>query len=125
MGLVVAVGTVLERAQLLEALALLEHAARQPDKAVEGLAPIGVEADMLVMRSLAPGYHRLAEIERAGRPSRVDKPGDDLVDAGIGERSLVLDQGGECRDVSVRVGEAVKCRPNRGGIQQRQIALDV
>src|SRR6516225_3230980 len=77
--------TALERAQLLEVFALFEHAAWEPDKALEGLPPIGVEPDMLVMRSCSPWYHCLAEIERAGRSGRVGKAGNDLVDAGIRE----------------------------------------
>src|SRR6516225_10471865 len=81
-----------ERAQLLEPFALFEHAARQPDKAFEGLAAIGVEPDMLVMRPIAPGYRRFAEVQRAGWPGRVDKTGNDLVDAGVGECGWVLDQ---------------------------------
>ena len=58
-----------ERAQLLEPLALFEHAARQRDKALERGAAIGVEPDMLVMRAVAPRHRGLAEIERARRPA--------------------------------------------------------
>src|SRR5438128_1161219 len=70
----------LERAQLLEAFALFEHAARQRDEPLERLSPIGIEPDMLVMRTFAPRDDRLAEIERARRSGRVCKGGDDLVD---------------------------------------------
>src|SRR6516225_12207822 len=96
-----------ERAQLLEVLALFEHAARQLDKALEGLAAIGVEADMLVMRPFTPGHHRLAEIKRAGRSGWVGKAGDDLVDAGTRECCRVRDYRGERGDVGIRVGEAI------------------
>src|SRR6266436_3942606 len=65
----------LERAQLLEMLALFEHAPRQSDEAFESLAPIGVEPDMFVMRPGTPGHNRLAEIERARRPGRIGKAG--------------------------------------------------
>ena len=43
-----------ERAQLLEPLALFEHAARQRDEPLERGAAIGVEPDMLVMRARRP-----------------------------------------------------------------------
>src|SRR5215831_14426800 len=56
----------LERAQLLEALAPLERALRQRDVALERRTPVSVEPDVVVVRSLAPGHHGAAEIERAG-----------------------------------------------------------
>src|SRR5215831_16723122 len=69
-----------ERAQLLEPFALFEYPPRQGDKPLERSAPVGVEADMLVMRPLSPRHDRLAEIERPRRLVRVDKAGHDLVD---------------------------------------------
>src|ERR1700730_11518182 len=59
-----------ERAQLLEVLALFQHATRQPDESLERPASIGIEPDMLVMRSRPPRYDGFAEIERARRPHR-------------------------------------------------------
>src|SRR5262249_4321228 len=102
-----------ERAQLLETLTLLEDAARQPDKAFERRAAIGVKPDMFVMGSLAPRHRRLAEIERSRWAGRVDKAGDDLVDAGVGERGGVLDHGGEGRDIDFRIGEPSDCHLHR------------
>src|SRR5262249_4422681 len=114
-----------ERAQLLEAFALFEHAPWQSDKALQRLAPIGIKPDVLVMRPISPWHHRLAEIERARRLARVGKAGNHLVDAGIGEGGFVFDYRGECGDVDLRVGEARKRHPNRGRIEKREIALDV
>src|SRR5580704_4415971 len=54
----------LERAQLLEALPPLERTLRQRDVALERLAPVGVEPDVMVVRPLAPGHDGAAEIER-------------------------------------------------------------
>src|ERR1700752_3894915 len=62
-----------EGAQLLETLALFEHAAGQPHKPLERSTPVGVDPDMLVMRSGTPRHDSLAEIERAGRAGRVGK----------------------------------------------------
>ena len=80
---------------------------------------------MLVMRPVAPGHDRLGEIERAGRPRRVGKAGDDLVDAGVVERGLVGDDRAQRRDVDFGVGEPGRGDPDRRGIERRQIALDV
>src|SRR5216684_4354753 len=63
----------LERTQLLEMLALFEHTPRQSDEPFERLAPISVEPDMLVMRTLPPRHDGFAEIERPRRPGRVGK----------------------------------------------------
>src|SRR5215470_2476489 len=93
-----------ERAQLLEMLALFKNAPRQSDKALEGLASIGVEPDMLVVRPIAPRHHRLAEIERASGSGRVDKSSNHLVDASISKRAFVLDHGGERSDVGFGIG---------------------
>src|SRR6267378_5232725 len=64
-----------ERAQLLEMLALFEHATRQSDELLERGASISIEPDMLVMRSRPPRHDRLAEIERARWPHRIGKTG--------------------------------------------------
>src|SRR6185436_15669175 len=57
---------VLERAQLLQALALLEQALRQRDEALESLAAIRIEADVMIDRALARRHGRAAEVVRAG-----------------------------------------------------------
>ncbi len=101
-------------AQLFEPLALFEDPARQGDKTVERGAAIGVKADMLVMRPLAPRHRRLAEIERAGRTARVGKPHRDLVDAGVGEGRRIGDLGRQRRDVGVGFGERRQRGPDRG-----------
>ena len=106
-------------------LPLLEDAARQPDKPFERGAAIGVEPDMLVMRPGPPRHDGLAEVERARRPLRIGEAGDDLVDAGIGERRFVLDDCGQRRNVGLGVGEAIDGDANRPRIQQRQIALHI
>src|SRR3954447_23874456 len=54
-----------EGAQLLKALALLQWRRRQPDETGQGGAPIGVEADMVVKRPVAP---------RRGGPGEVQRP---------------------------------------------------
>src|SRR5689334_14757481 len=55
----------LERTQLLQPLAPLEDAGRQRDVALERLAAIGVEADMVVVRAVAARHGGAAEIEGA------------------------------------------------------------
>ena len=114
-----------ERAQLFEPLALFENAARQGHKAVERGAAIGVEADMLVMRSVAPRHRRLAEIERARRTGPVGEPGRDLVDAGVGERRRIGDLGRQGRDIGVGFAERRQRDADRGGIEHRHVALDI
>src|SRR5215471_10111984 len=114
-----------ERAQLLETLALFEHAPGQTDKALERLASIGVEPDMLVVRSFSPRHYRLAEIERACGLARVNKSSNHLVDAGIRECGLVFDYRSERGDVDFGVRKAGKRHANCCGIQEGQIALYV
>ena len=60
----------LERAQLLQPLALLERRRRQGDEACQRRAPIGVNADMMVMRSVARRHGQAAEVERAADRGR-------------------------------------------------------
>ena len=59
----------LQRAQLLELLALLQRRRRQRDEALQRGAAIGVEADMMVERAVAIGRRGAGEIERA-QPAR-------------------------------------------------------
>ena len=55
----------LERAQLLEPLALLQRRGRQRDEALERRAAIGVEADVVIERAVAVRRGGAGEIERA------------------------------------------------------------
>ena len=81
----------LERTKLLEAFSLLEHAPRQPDKAIKRRPAIGVEPDMLVVLPRPPRDDRLAEVEGTRRPTRIGKPNSHLVNARVIECLWVHD----------------------------------
>ena len=100
----------LQRAQLLEPLALLERRGRQLDEALEGGAAVGIEPDVMVERPLPVGRGGAGEIERAqpGRRRPASRP--TFTTFGL-SRSSVADLGGERRDVDGRVGE----RPSAAG----------
>jgi len=66
---------VLQRAQLLEALALLEGPARQRHEALERRAAIGVEPDMVVVRPGTRRDGRAARNTARGRSARRPRPG--------------------------------------------------
>src|SRR4051794_25196902 len=80
----------LERPQLLEAFAPLERARRQRHEALERGAPIGVEADVMIMRPRPPGRGRAGEIERA-QPVFSDWRADHLDHVGISPLALLVD----------------------------------
>ena len=91
----------LERAQLLQLLALLERRGRQRDEARERRAAIGVEADMMQQRALAPRRRRAGKIERA-QPAGADRRPDRLDDVGIVALLGARDRRRERRDVDLR-----------------------
>ena len=64
----------LQRAQLLELLALLQRRGRQRDEALQRRAAIGVEADVVVERPVARGRGGAGEIERAQPPGPIGEP---------------------------------------------------
>src|SRR5664279_3920745 len=67
----------LDRPELLELLAQFQHGGRQPDVTLQGLPAIGVEADMMIARSVAPWRRGAGEVKRA-QPPRADRRADRL-----------------------------------------------
>ena len=115
---------VLQRAQLLEALALLQRRLRQADETVERAAAIGVDADMVIERALAIGRGGAGEIQRP-QPARRDLAADQLDDAGRGLLLVIGDQADERGDVDRRIGERQDRSRDRDGFERRKIALNV
>ena len=62
-------------AQLLQLLAPFERRGRQGDKARQGVAAIGIDADMMKQGAFAGGRGGAGEIKRAAKPA-VLVPGD-------------------------------------------------
>src|SRR6185437_1868128 len=88
-----------ERAELLEALALLQRRWRQGNEALERGAAIGVEAYMVVVRAAAMRHGQAAEIKSSRDADTRRKAGGDLHDAGIAELFRILDRRGQRRDI--------------------------
>ncbi len=88
----------LQRAQLFEPLAPLQRRGRQRDEARQRLAAIGVEADVMQERPLAPGRSGPGEIERA-QAARADLGPHRLDDVGIVALLGARDLGRQRRDV--------------------------
>src|ERR671910_1144106 len=81
----------LERAQLLEALALLERARRQAGEALERRAAKRIDADVMVHRPGAARRARPGEVQRSAqaRARRIERD-DRLDDVGIGLLERIL-----------------------------------
>ncbi len=82
----------------------LQRRWRQRDEALERGAAIGVEADVMVERPLAPGRGGAGEIERA-QPVGDERRADDLDHVRVGLLLVARDLDAERRDVDRRVGE--------------------
>ena len=98
-----------ERAQLLEPLALLVGRWRQLDEALQRRAAIGVEPDVVIVRARPVRGGAGESRRRASGRARPARP-IDLDHVRVGALGRVGDLGGERGDVDRRVGE----RPERG-----------
>ena len=109
----------LQRAQLLEPLALLQRRGRQGDEARERGAPIGVEADVVQQVALAPRRAGAGEIERA-QPAGADLGPDRLDDVGVVALGLAPDRRRQRGDVARRSSSGARRRaPPRGSMVGR------
>ena len=114
-----------ERPQLFEPFAPLERRGRQGDEARERGAAIGVEADMVQQRPLAPRRASAGEIERAQPAGRDFASPTTLTTLGSSRSSARRISGRQRRDVDARVGERRRPRRAPPARDRRQIALDV
>jgi hypothetical protein len=116
---------VLEGAQLLEAFSDLERGGRQGDEALEGCAPVSIDADVMVKGALAVGGGGAREIEGTHAALLGERGGDDLDDVRVRALVLVGDLGGKRRDVGTLGGERLHARPDEARVERRQVALQV
>ncbi len=113
----------IERAQLLELLALLVGRRRQLDEALQRRAPIGVKPDVVIMRARAGG---VGAGERGGAQA-AGCAGAPIAFTTFGLLQLgrIGDDRRERRDIDGRIGQRAERGADVGGLDGRQIALHI
>src|SRR5262249_33309849 len=114
----------LERAQLLEFLALFERGRGQRHETGERRAAKGIKADVMIERPLAGRRRRAGEIKRA-QPPRSNRGADEFHHVGVGAFLRPRDLGRQRGDVDRRVGERSDRGRDVGWRERGQIALHI
>ncbi len=109
---------------MLELLAQFQRGRRQRDEPRERGAPIGIEADVMIERALAPWRGRAGEVERP-QARGGDRSAHDFHHVGVGALVVMADLGGKRSDIDAGIGERRDGGRNVGGCERRQVALHV
>ena len=116
---------VLQRAQLLELLAGLERRRRQADEALQRRAPISVDADMVVERTVAVRRGGAREIERSENAAARQRRADHLHHVRVGALLLADDLRGDGADIRLALVQRGNAGAHEIRIERRQVALQI
>ena len=115
----------LERPELFEFLPPLQRGGGKRHEALQRRAAIGIEADVMVARPLAPRSRSAGEVKRAQPPRADHGRADRLHHVRIGAFFLGMDFGGQGRDIDRGVGQRGEHAADIVGRDGRKIALQI
>src|SRR6478752_7363859 len=114
----------LKRPKLLQFLLLFQRGGGKGHETLQRRAAIGIEADVMVARSLAPGGRGTREVERAQPPLR-HRRADYLHYVRVRALFLGVDFGCQRRDSDRGVGQRAEHAADIVGQNSRKIALQI